>query len=70
MNFEASLAFAQLKDKEDKLAAFKHPFYFPQINNKMSFIYLFKFSNIVFISSAYSFAARLPSSAKLSLLPA
>ncbi len=34
MNFEASLAFAQLKDKEDKLAAFKHKFYFPQINNK------------------------------------
>ncbi len=34
MNFEATPAFAQLKDKEDKLAAFKHKFYFPQINNK------------------------------------
>ena len=34
MNFAASLAFAQSKDKEDKLAAFKHKFYFPQINNK------------------------------------
>lgn len=34
MNFEATEAFAQLKDKEDKLAAFKYKFYFPQINNK------------------------------------
>jgi len=34
MNFEATPEFAQLKDKEDKLAAFKHKFYFPQKNNK------------------------------------
>lgn len=34
MNFEASLAFAQWKDKEDKLAAFKQKFYFPQIDGK------------------------------------
>lgn len=34
MNFEASSEYAQLKDKEDKLAAFKHKFYFPQINDK------------------------------------
>jgi kynureninase len=34
MNFEASSEYAKLKDKEDKLAAFKHKFYFPQIHNK------------------------------------
>lgn len=34
MNFEDTQAFAQLKDKEDILAAFKQKFYFPQINNK------------------------------------
>lgn len=34
MIFEASYEYAQLKDKEDKLAAFKHKFYFPQINDK------------------------------------
>lgn len=34
MNFEASLAFAQKKDKADKLAAFRERFYFPQTDNK------------------------------------
>jgi len=34
MIFEASSEYAQLKDKEDKLASFKHTFYFPQINDK------------------------------------
>ncbi|MCW3106671.1 MAG: kynU [Segetibacter sp.] len=34
MNFEASLAFARQKDKEDKLATFKQKFYFPQIDDK------------------------------------
>jgi kynureninase len=34
MNFEASLAYSQLKDEEDKLEKFKHQFYFPQVNNK------------------------------------
>ncbi|HEX8357734.1 MAG TPA: kynureninase [Segetibacter sp.] len=34
MSFEATLAFAQLKDKEDKLRRFREQFYFPQINNK------------------------------------
>lgn len=34
MNFEASLAYAQLKDKEDKLQRFKSKFYFPQVSNK------------------------------------
>jgi len=34
MSFEPTLAFAQLKDREDKLASFKHKFYFPQVNGK------------------------------------
>ena len=34
MIFEASSEYAQLKDKEDKLAACKHKFHFPQINDK------------------------------------
>ncbi len=34
MNFTSTLAFAQSKDKEDKLASFKQKFYFPQIDNK------------------------------------
>ncbi len=34
MNFEPTLAFAKLKDREDKLARFKHKFYFPQVNGK------------------------------------
>lgn len=34
MSFEASLQFAQQKDKEDKLATYKQQFYFPQIDDK------------------------------------
>src|SRR3954467_10327703 len=34
MNFEASLSFAQSKDKEDRLQTFKQKFFFPRINNK------------------------------------
>src|SRR5689334_17394346 len=34
MNFEASLAFAQQKDKEDKLASNKEQFFFPQKDGK------------------------------------
>ena len=34
MNFEASLAFAQQKDKEDKLASYKEQFFFPQKDGK------------------------------------
>ncbi|MDQ6813977.1 MAG: kynureninase, partial [Bacteroidota bacterium] len=34
MNFEASLYFAQQKDKEDTLASYKEQFYFPQKDNK------------------------------------
>ncbi len=34
MKFEASLAFAQQKDKEDKLAAYKEQFYFPEKDGK------------------------------------
>lgn len=34
MKFEASLAFAQLKDKEDRLSAFKQQFHFPQTDAK------------------------------------
>lgn len=34
MSFEASLQFAQQKDKDDKLAAYKQQFHFPQIDNK------------------------------------
>lgn len=34
MTFDASLAFAQQKDKEDELASFRHQFYFPQVNDK------------------------------------
>lgn len=36
MNFEASLLFAQLKDKEDRLATYKQQFHFPLDNNKSS----------------------------------
>jgi kynureninase len=34
MSFEATLAFAQLKDEEDRLGAFRDKFYFPQINGR------------------------------------
>ncbi len=34
MNFEASLEFAQEKDKHDPLATYKNQFYFPQKNDK------------------------------------
>ena len=34
MNFEASLQFAQQKDKEDQLALYKQQFYYPQKNDK------------------------------------
>jgi kynureninase len=34
MSFEATLAFAQLKDEEDRLGAFRDKFYFPQINRR------------------------------------
>jgi kynureninase len=34
MKFEATLEYAQLKDKEDKLQSYKHKFHFPQFNNK------------------------------------
>lgn len=33
MNFEASPEFALRKDKEDKLAAYKQQFHFPQKND-------------------------------------
>src|SRR3954447_12271847 len=34
MNFEASVTYARLRDREDRLQTFKQKFFFPRINNK------------------------------------
>lgn len=39
MSFEASLAFAQEQDKQDKLATYKKQFFFPKNNNNKEAIY-------------------------------